>query len=621
MPQVMNLNTTGPATDEDWLRFGWNTFIAMNWPHLETGIKGQPDPTGDIVASYSDPETYPRTSWSTYNDKFQLVLPAAIPPGDWNNPIETNETISYQGSAYKVLGIENLSKAISLTYRIRDLFGQATSHNPLLDNQGRLCLYEIYMNESLWTYMQKSGYYDQKAQYAAYNINGTQASNFYGFPAFGDHRDPQPDGADWYGNMGEWARQGAMSVKIAWKQLSQDEIESGRFYIRKVYYSNNVNDSICSENGAIPDGPDDPNGAAPPITVGLMGMHILRLTPSTGRTWFWSSFEHVDAVNTNPSGESFLNNGDDCQYPANSGYTFTNSCQDAVADEPGGRPFPRAAPTEVSTGTWQHGLCDIAGYNSNTSSIYRIEEMNDVLTDPLISSINNEYQQALSNSPWQYYQQIGTIQPGSNPGGCFIPPNSPEILPTVPTGGDPDDNPWAQRDVPVNLCYMTNVTMESYTQYNFNTNSQSWADRIVPTTNLAVDNDVHAKRMSCINCHVYAAPYGSGYFDAGLIQPSNNAYPLPTDTSGNSYPSWDGMPTSNRNQVFTFFLHQARSSCTADVDLSGIVDIDDLFDVIDNWGDCPEYSRFCPTDVNLDNITDVADLLFLLRYWNTAGCE
>lgn len=168
---------------------------------------------------------------------------------------------------------------------------------------------------------------------------------------------------------------------------------------------------------------------------------------------------------------------------------------------------------------------------------------------------------------------------------------------------------------------MTNVTMESYTQYNFNTNSQSWADRIVPTTNLATSNHVHAKRMSCINCHVYATPYGSGYFDAKVSEPSNNAYPLPTDVMGNSYPSWDGMPTSNTNQVFTFFLHQARSSCTADIDLSGIVDIDDLFDILDNWGPCSPYSRFCPSDVNIDGITNVEDLLLILKYWKTSGCD
>lgn len=406
MPQMMNLNTTGPATDEDWLRFGWNTFIAMNWPHLDGGEKGQPDPSGDIVTSYNSPASYPESSWSTYNDKFQLILPAAIPPGHWNSPTETNETVSYQGEEFKVLGIENMSKAISLTYRIRDLFGQATSHNPLLDNQGRFCLYEIYMNQSLWTYIQKSGYYDQQKQYKAFNVNGTQASNFYGFPAMADEQDPQPNGADWYGDLGEWARQGAMSVKIAWRQLSQQQIDSGRYYTKKIYYSNNENDSICSNNGAISDGPDDSNADASPITVGLIGMHILRLTPGTGRTWFWSSFEQVDAVNLDPSGDSFLNNGNSCAYPVNSGYTYTDSCQDAVASEPGGLAAPTAAPTEVETTTWQQGLCEIDGYNNNISSIYRIEEMNEVLLDPVVSSVNSEYQQALAGSPWQYYQQI-----------------------------------------------------------------------------------------------------------------------------------------------------------------------------------------------------------------------
>ena len=47
------------------------------------------------------------------------------------------------------------------------------------------------------------------------------------------------------------------------KQLTDDEIDSGRYYTREVYYENNTDDldNICG----------DPDNA--PITVGLVGMH------------------------------------------------------------------------------------------------------------------------------------------------------------------------------------------------------------------------------------------------------------------------------------------------------------------------------------------------------------
>ena len=152
----------------------------------------------------------------------------------------------------------------------------------------------------------------------------------------------------WYGNLPDYAQQGAMSVKVAWKQLDETEIDSGRYYTREAYYENNTLDptDFCSgETGE-------------PITVGLVGMHILRLTPTTGTTWFWSSFEHVDNV-TGPNAS--FNAG--CA-AATSGYTRRGTCTDAVPDietDPWLPEYPPLNPAEVDINgnpiNYPDGLC------------------------------------------------------------------------------------------------------------------------------------------------------------------------------------------------------------------------------------------------------------------------
>ena len=79
MPQAIYDDTTSvPPTAEDWLRFGWDTFIAMNWPHLEGGNPGQPDSSRDIVTSYNSPRELPRYSLVDLQRKIPVVLQLPI---------------------------------------------------------------------------------------------------------------------------------------------------------------------------------------------------------------------------------------------------------------------------------------------------------------------------------------------------------------------------------------------------------------------------------------------------------------------------------------------------------------------------------------------------------------
>ena len=54
--------------------------------------------------------------------------------------------------------------------------------------------------------------------------------------------------------------------------------------------------------------------------------------------------------------------------------------------------------------------------------------------------------------------------------------------------------------------------------------------------------------------------------------------------------------------------------CAADVNCSGIVDIDDVFDVLAAWGTCGDPND-CPADVNGDGVVDIDDLFDVLAAW------
>ncbi|UCD76889.1 MAG: right-handed parallel beta-helix repeat-containing protein [Phycisphaerales bacterium] len=52
-------------------------------------------------------------------------------------------------------------------------------------------------------------------------------------------------------------------------------------------------------------------------------------------------------------------------------------------------------------------------------------------------------------------------------------------------------------------------------------------------------------------------------------------------------------------------------SCPADLNGDGIVDIDDLFQVLSAWGSCDE----CPEDINEDGTVDIDDIFAVLASW------
>jgi hypothetical protein len=345
---IMPVDVSGsPPKLTDYVNLGWQSFIAVSWPAQPAqtgGIGGQPNPNLSITNPQA--ATLP-TVWMTYLAKEQVFLLAAQNPGTWANPIKDYPRTP---SGLPILGA--FAKAGTSTH---DEFSEATN-NPLIDQRSNYVLYEIHLNQSEFTYISLTRYYDANQQIAAFPLPPAKPT-FQPFPKTGrDLPPPNPP-------LPVWAQQGAVEIKAAWRILVTGKDDFSRFYTEQAYYET----------------PDQK--IVGPVTLGLVGLHVLRLTPSTGSTWYWATFEQVDNVAQNVATQTPSFNPGNQTYP--NGYSYK------PAPLAVGKPLPANPPVGVS----------------------RISPG----ISPDIQTLNAQYQKLLAPSVWQYYQmiQVQFPQPGS----------------------------------------------------------------------------------------------------------------------------------------------------------------------------------------------------------------
>jgi hypothetical protein len=183
-------------------------------------------------------------------------------------------------------------------------------------------------------------------------------------------------------------------------------------------------------------------------------------------------------------------------------------------------------------------------------NVSRIPEM---VTPGYVESVNDEYRASLP-APWKYYRLLNTIQPDPSGPSC-IPP---------------------QESNTVNTAYLTNVTMETYTQY-YQFISLAKCDGSI----------VDALSMNCTDCHSVAKPLG-----APTVNYQGTEFPDP------SY------------QIFTFMLNNAKSSCPADFNHDRVVDGEDLGILTANWGSNASFYQ-----LDAGGIVDGGDLGMMIAAW------
>lgn len=529
----VDLDAVSYQDDAASAQFAWESFVAMCWPHRADGEPGEPDASIGICsgeAAGMDPV------FLSYMLEQQAFLAAGEDPGTWASPTSAKPMWGPDGGNQLPI-IGSFSK-VTAAGQLTGEFDQADIGMPLIDQNGNYLLYEIYLNRSEFEWLSQNGYYDANNQYAAFPQGETPT--FVGLPQTGSPSDFAPPIT-----LPDWAQQGAFEIKTSWKQLSQEEVDSGRFFTRDVYYRSNYPDTdpMCG-----------------PVTVGLVGMHVMRLTYNMRHTWFHATFEQVDNVQTNlpPPATPSLNPGPDgdCPPPYSQGYT----CQGATCEEPGPSDSCTASAIEIGTG---HDVCE-----PNPAEIVNVSRIPELAIPPVVENINAEFQAALP-APWKYYELINTIHPQDD-GPCCIQP-------TIAANS-------------INTCWMTNTTMETYTQY-FPTGDIG--EFPFPKCGSAPDAS-----MNCTDCHAAGLPYGA-----------------PTDSYGFPEPT-DENPHGTDYQVFTFLLFHAQKSCPADVTWDGTADVDDILAVVDQFG-CAGTD--CSADADLSGSVDIGDLLTALDGYG--ACE
>lgn len=224
--------------------YGWQQFIAMNWPFQD----------GHALSQLSD-NGYPR--WQKWKEAFDVYLPQGATPSDWADGRQipsglcNNIPAGYNRVLYRTskTGAPNVADEIN----------QAFTY-PMWDQNGNIVRYEVAMNLPEFDFVRDNTLYNIEGQ-IDYNKQHKQGVVF---PS-GSNATQQP---------------GAIEIKLAWKILTADDIAS-RYLVDKALIV-------------------DPNsGDCDPATVGLVGMHISQKTVNSPQ-WIWSTFEHVDNLDVNP---------------------------------------------------------------------------------------------------------------------------------------------------------------------------------------------------------------------------------------------------------------------------------------------------------------------------------
>ena len=238
--------------------FSWNEFIAFNWP-------AKSDCTADTAKSILSIKRGNQgpVVWQTQMSSDDVFVAPTKTPAKWCD----NDTVAAlfakkprvlahpAKSAASEATLEGLAANISSPTGVKAVGGVVT------DQGGRWLRYERLMNQL--------------------ELNAIVTNNWYKLSVLN-------------AQSSITLPTGSVEFKSAWKILTPAEIRAGRYYttIATVYNT-----------------PDEaPSPGANPVTLGLVGLHIIQKTPQQPG-FFWSTFEQVDndRVFFNPHGSKIVN--------------------------------------------------------------------------------------------------------------------------------------------------------------------------------------------------------------------------------------------------------------------------------------------------------------------------
>lgn len=400
----------------------WLTFIQLNWK-ADPAKPGYPDGSA-TPASFGTPGDMSPKVWESY------VEAGSVFSGD--APLESLWQAKRPG--VKLLHRTSKFGAIDLTS-----ITQAGSGAHWLTNQrGDLTYYEILMNQDEFDFIHKNGLTTAEGQLACatqpgQKINGSMRGGL-NMPS-----GPQDgwDDTDCKGNVvpGSYGQGvGAIEIKAAWTPLPADGSLDYRY------------------KTALADIRDPKSGKTRRVTVGLVGLHIIRKR-FPRLPWIWATFEHIDNTPDEAAKGGFAppvlpRNPNQKPSP---GYTFFNpNC--TPKQDPVYRCVHNAPPRPCGSG----GICD--PYNA-PMQITRIRPV--AYRGAEASAANKATAYAWSllagqapNSVFNYYRLIGVQWPTA---ALSIPPPGQRL--PLPMG-----SPTPKGSVGGANQILANTTLESFQQ-------------------------------------------------------------------------------------------------------------------------------------------------------------
>jgi hypothetical protein len=235
--------------------FAWQAFIALNWP-------AKADGSADRSKNMSD-NASPRVwmSWRTNESVFRLD---GSRPEPWDSAKDITASKDPTLWRFSKMLDEARSPANELTDFVQAFTG------PLVDLNGKFVRYESYLNKTQFDYIVENELYNQEGQIEFVANKGQQIR----FPA---------------NQTGPEKKHGSMGIKLAWKQLGDNDIPS-RFLTREATV---VSTSFDDKGNMVK--------TRSKQLMGLVGMHVTALT-QTSPNWIWTTFEQVDNVVANDLG-------------------------------------------------------------------------------------------------------------------------------------------------------------------------------------------------------------------------------------------------------------------------------------------------------------------------------
>ena len=317
--QLPVIDTLLNQTEAD--TYSWESFIALNWPASKTNC------VADTINGMSILSGKGPVVWETYLSSDQVFVSAPSTTDDWCSSDLSRHPQKVQDLALKT----GVQRFLHSTAKSPHSLDQA-SGGPLVDQNGRFVRYEKRMNQDEYNYIIKDTLWSLKGQ-KSFIAKGKPVN--------------MPTG----NNAGT---DGAIEIKAAWKIIGNGDDPSRFYTIKAIVYN---------------DGEEDPSPGKNPVTLGLVGLHIVHKVQDQ-KNWVWSTFEQEDNLTT-----SF----------------FNKACDTCAAN----KPLP---------GNNQKELDSLGQPIYSPTQVTRVN----AIKDPASDSLNRVYQKKLSGSVWANYKLIST---------------------------------------------------------------------------------------------------------------------------------------------------------------------------------------------------------------------